>query len=82
LGDLVGIQAKAIWRDTERMHLRDRQNGPGGVAADQPAGHEHQRHASAAAISRGSPATLAFIILPNSYAKALTLCRVLHMIWA
>jgi hypothetical protein len=25
LGDLVGIQAKAIWRDTERLHLRDRQ---------------------------------------------------------
>jgi hypothetical protein len=25
LADLVGIQAKAIWRDTERLHLRDRQ---------------------------------------------------------
>jgi hypothetical protein len=25
LGDLVGIQANAIWRDTERLHLRDRQ---------------------------------------------------------
>ena len=25
LADLVGIRAKAIWRDTERLHLRDRQ---------------------------------------------------------
>jgi hypothetical protein len=25
LADLVGIQAKAIWRDSERLHLRDRQ---------------------------------------------------------
>jgi len=25
LADLVGIQAKAIWRDTKRLHLRDRQ---------------------------------------------------------
>jgi hypothetical protein len=25
LADLVGIQAKVIWRDTERLHLRDRQ---------------------------------------------------------
>jgi hypothetical protein len=23
LGDLVGIQAKAVWRDTERLRLRD-----------------------------------------------------------
>ena len=25
LADLVGIQANAIWRDTERLHRRDRQ---------------------------------------------------------
>ena len=25
LAELVGIQANAIWRDTERLHLRDRQ---------------------------------------------------------
>ena len=25
LADLVGIQAKAVWRDTERLHLPDRQ---------------------------------------------------------
>jgi hypothetical protein len=27
LTDLVGIQAKAIWRDTERLRLRDGQMG-------------------------------------------------------
>jgi hypothetical protein len=27
LADLVGIRAKAIWRDTERLHLRDGQMG-------------------------------------------------------
>jgi hypothetical protein len=25
LADLVGVQANAIWRDTERLHRRDRQ---------------------------------------------------------
>jgi hypothetical protein len=25
LADLVGIQANAIWRDTERLHIRDQQ---------------------------------------------------------
>ena len=27
LAELVGIQANAIWRDTERLHLRDGQMG-------------------------------------------------------
>lgn len=27
LGDLVGIQAKAIWRDTERLRLQDETAG-------------------------------------------------------
>jgi hypothetical protein len=25
LGDLVGIQANAVWRDTQRLHIRDEQ---------------------------------------------------------